>query len=410
METNKPFYSQNDRTQTLLKETRATRNSLGIYVHIPFCVERCVYCDFITVPYKVTWRNFYMTSLFEELQRWSTWVKPREVTSVYFGGGTPSLLSPAFIGNFLDQVQTRWLMSPDSEITLEVTPRSVNHRRLLDFIRTGVNRVSLGVQSLNKDELIFAGRKHMPYHAEYTADLLGSLGINWNADFILGLPGQTATTWDKNIRFIQSYRPNHVSVYFLEIHEGTPLSRWVKVNSICLPPESQTISLFFCIHRALVDLGYRHYELVNFARRGDESQHNWRYWKVKDYLGMGMAAHGCIGKLRTANPSNWLQYRQYLNQFPRGLKVEYRTPREILREKILLGLRTRKGIPRKWLEAYYGNTMDMDKLLAEWGWAGIRWGAKRIRLTLGGALRLHTLAGPLGLLVDGGNIVQELSQ
>ena len=379
----------------MLRDVSRSRGSLGVYLHVPACVERCAYCDFHTVRY----RNFRpaecAAAVIREIGMWRS-LRPRAtLDSIYFGGGTPSLLKVHVVGRILDAVRGSWPVRGRTEITLEATPRTLTRWKFQGFQGVGINRYSVGVQSLNLRDLQVAGRHHGPADIWKVGDLLAEAGVNWNADFILGFPGQDKAAWEANFRFIEHFRPPHLSVYFLELHPSTLFYRFVRTGLMRLRREPWQIRMFFRIHRVLKAMGYRHYELSNYARPGYVSRHNLRYWKVRDFLGLGPGASGCLGPWRWRNPTEWEKYRAYLKDFPRGIRAEYRSRREQLRERILLGFRTRWGVPRRWWEAYQARNTGRNRTLEK---RVLQTRGSRVRLSLAAVLRLHALAGPLGLL------------
>jgi oxygen-independent coproporphyrinogen-3 oxidase len=370
---------------------------LALYVHVPFCVDRCAYCDFVTVRYEPAWRPLYVQVLLQEIRHWADRLTDRVVQSVYFGGGTPGLLHADEVGRVLDALRSAWPVAKDAEITVETTPWAVTASKLRDLRDLGVNRISVGLQAYDDGLLTAMGRVHRRRHIERANALLRAGAWNWNADLILGYPGQTAALWRSTVESLLQDAPPHVSLYVLEVHESTPLGRWVASGAVRPPSDAWVDRAWRWAYARFRRAGYRFYEVSNLARPGFESRHNRTYWRLGDYLGLGMGAHSCVGPYRWQNPSAWLDYSRMVLRGEAPART-FRDRRERLRERILLGLRTRWGIPYRWLTRYHGSYDGWRTFLDEavrQGW--LRWDRERLRATPSGWLRMMALYEGLGV-------------
>ncbi len=369
----------------------------GLYVHVPFCVDRCVYCDFVTVRYEPTWRRLYVQVLLREIRHWADRLEGRVVASVYFGGGTPGVLPADEIRQVLDALRSAWPVAEDAEITVETTPWAVTASKLRALRDLGVNRISVGLQAYDDGLLTAMGRVHRRRHIRRAVELLRAGAWNWNADLLLGYPGQTAALWRSTVRSLLQDAPPHVSLYVLEVHESTPLGRWVAAGTVRPPSDAWVERAWRWAYVRFRRAGYRFYEVSNLARPGRESRHNLRYWRLGDYLGLGMGAHSCIGPHRWQNPAAWPDYLRTVLRGEEPARTT-RDRRERLRERILLGLRTRWGIPYRWLRLYHGSGDGWQGFLEQavrQGW--LRLDGDRLRATPAGWFRLMALYEGLGV-------------
>lgn len=340
---------------------KQSSNPISFYFHLPFCVDRCIYCDFVTVSYRHHLRKEYEKRIYIELNHWLTWIQDSPVRTLYFGGGTPSLCQPEFIGDIVHAVTDR--QDTDLlEVTLEATPSTLTSSRVLKYMEAGINRFSVGFQSLDDGVLKQMGRRHNRMRAEYTAHTLSEAGVNWNADFMIGVPGEPPGTAEDILRFIEKYRPTHVSIYHLEIHHGTILAEAIRNSWLKPENDDRLIERWNTLRIGLKSLGYHHYEVSNFALPGFESLHNRIYWQVKDYIGLGVSAHSCAGPYRWFHTPYLTRYTPEKKSYWENLSVEKRTRREYLRERCLLGLRTCRGIPLSLLRAY-DDRIDYQRVL-----------------------------------------------
>jgi len=263
---------------------------LGIYIHVPFCGKKCSYCDFYSVNYSRDAVNSYTDAVIRNLKHFSD--KNRCVDTVYFGGGTPSLLSQSQTDIILNEIRNSFDLADDAEITLEANPNTVNSQKLSDFFSSGINRISLGVQSMNDNELKFLGRTHSAKRAVKAVEDSYNAGFrNISCDIMIGITEQTAESLANSIKIISELPVQHVSAYLLKIEENTPFD-CDNIRKI-IPDDDFSADLYLKMVQMLESCGFLQYEVSNFAVSGFESRHNCRYWKCQDYLGIGPAAHSC---------------------------------------------------------------------------------------------------------------------
>ncbi len=275
-------------------------NSLGIYIHIPFCLKKCNYCSFYSVPPSGDIKGRYVKKITEELKRWGGQTA-RPINTLYIGGGTPSLLTAEELELILSAARDNLNMLSDAEITLEVNPGDDTLPLLKVAASLGVNRISIGVQSANDEELRLLGRRHSFKDAVKTADAARACGINnLSADIMIGLPHSTEESLQVSIDGILSLGTQHISAYILKVEEGTPFYR----DNTPLPDDDAVADQYLQMCNAFKAAGYSHYEISNFAKQGFESRHNNRYWLLQDYIGIGPAAHSFFEGKRFYYPAD----------------------------------------------------------------------------------------------------------
>lgn len=269
----------------------------GIYIHVPFCARKCGYCDFYSGKYSREDSEGYVKAVIRNLESFS--YEELSASTVYFGGGTPSLLSSQQLRLIMDSVRSSFQLLPEAEITLEANPSTINDEKLSGMLEAGINRLSLGVQSMNSDELRFLGRSHSPERAEKAVRDAAAAGFgNISCDLMTALPGQTEEKLLCSIDRLSELPLQHISAYILKVEEGTPFFH-SGVGEI-LPDDDSSAQLYLTMVKALEERGFMQYEVSNFARPGFESRHNCRYWKCQDYIGIGPSAHSCHGGKRYA--------------------------------------------------------------------------------------------------------------
>lgn len=265
-------------------------SALGIYIHVPFCGKKCSYCDFYSVSYSRDAVNAYADAVIRNLRHYSD--LSRITDTVYFGGGTPSLLSTAQLSEILSELRRSFDLSPNAEITLEANPNTLTPQKLADLRKIGINRLSVGVQSLSDGELRFLGRTHSAERAVKAIADAHSAGFeNISCDLMIGIPKQTAGSLESSIDGLAELPIKHISAYILKTEEGTPFD-CDAIRSI-LPDENETADMYLKMVGLLEKHGFQQYEVSNFAKKGFESRHNCRYWKCLDYIGIGPSAHSC---------------------------------------------------------------------------------------------------------------------
>jgi len=315
----------------------------GIYIHIPFCVRKCVYCDFLS--FETTNFEEYVNALLRELKS----AHFSAVDTVFIGGGTPTALSSLFLCEILKAVQEFPLL-PDAEITVEVNPGTVDSEKLSALKSHGVNRLSFGLQSTHDHLLRGLGRIHSFAQFKENFHAAQKAGFdNINIDLMFALPKQTLRDWKKTLADVIALAPQHISAYSLTPAENTPLTDSVSRGKIILPDDETDRIMYHEARRLLSDAGYSHYEISNFAKPKFESKHNINCWTMKPYLGFGLGAHSFDGKTRWNNTENMNEYLNgngKKNIFPLSEK-------EIISEKIILGLRLMNGVIEKQFAEIY---------------------------------------------------------
>jgi len=327
---------------------------LGLYIHIPFCRSKCYYCDFNSYENKEYLMGPYVDALIKELDFYKH--KNFYVNSIYFGGGTPSYISVDFMEKIFEKIFSSFAVNPKSEITIEINPGTINREKLLAYKSLGINRLSMGLQSIFDHHLKILGRIHTYREFEENYFLSRDLGFNnINIDLIFAIPFQTYAEWMETLKRIAGLKPEHISCYELKIEEGTPFKKLYDENKLDLPDEDANRSMYAFAKEFLKEKGYTHYEISNFAVDGFECAHNLIYWGNKEYIGIGAGAHSFIDKKRFHNFYDICKYIDTLNN---GLlpveDIEEIHYQEEIFETIMLGLRLLKGIDKKVFEHRFG--------------------------------------------------------
>lgn len=331
-----------------------------LYIHIPFCVEKCGYCAFVSARARPGEIESYHELLLREMrQAVADHESGPPLDSIYFGGGTPSLMQPRQVSRIIDLAAELFSLSPQAEITLEANPGTIGRERLQDFRAAGVNRLSLGVQSFDDVLLRRLGRVHdsaQARHAFREARLagFGNIGI----DLIHGLPGQTLSEWGEELRQALDLSPEHISVYGLTVEEGTPFALRYPEDSTEIPDQDRSAEMFETADIVLVEAGFEHYEIANYARAGYRSRHNSGYWNRDGYLGLGVAAHSLLRREHGCRFSNHDTLEEYGLELTAG-----RLPRrdqhlltleDAMAEFMFLGLRLADGVFAENFEREFG--------------------------------------------------------
>jgi len=272
----------------------AAPDTLAIYVHWPFCRSLCPYCDFNSHVSEHIDHARWRTALLAELEHYAEIAGPRRVTSIFFGGGTPSLMAPDTAAAVIEAVAHRFTLSEDAEITLEANPTSVEAARLAASAEAGVNRVSLGVQALDNEALAFLGRTHSAEEAITAIELAANTFDRYSFDLIYARPGQSARTWQRELERAIGLTRGHMSVYQLTIEQGTPFYLAQARGDLEIPDEAISAALYETTQEVLADAGMPAYEISNHAAPGQACRHNLAYWQYRDYIGIGPGAHGRI--------------------------------------------------------------------------------------------------------------------
>lgn len=311
--------------------------AIGIYVHIPFCVRKCAYCDFLSFSCEREKQSNYVNKLCKQIDATD---ELRPVASVYFGGGTPSIIKPELIGTIMDRLKARFMILPQAEITIEVNPHSASSEALNLYRSYGFNRLSMGLQSANDEELKNLGRPHSFDDFLQTFNDAKDAGFNnINVDIMTALPGQTEEILNHTIDEVLKLNPQHISAYSLILEEGTPF--YEKYNGEPVMDSDDERRLYYLCRNRLRDAGYEHYEISNFALPGYFSRHNTSYWKRIDYYGFGLGASSLIHGHRIKNESD---FDRYLSN-PSGIDEDIALSKEdMMEEYMFLGLRMMEGV------------------------------------------------------------------
>jgi len=362
----------------------------GLYVHIPFCSSRCSYCDFATGLYQSELAGRYVRALVEEIK--SSRYAGETVDTIYFGGGTPSLLGPSQLDDILGALHDNFRIDPESEITLEINPGSAAPEKLRAFQNSGVNRTSFGAQTFDDAELAKLGRSHSAADALRTFAELREAGFaNVSFDLIAGLPGQTLTGWQRNIKQALELRPEHISFYLLEVHSGTPLAEHIRRGIQPEPEDDLAAVMYEWMLEEAAAAGYEHYEISNLCRTGFQSRHNVKYWTAEPYYGFGCSAHSYDGRTRRwSNHRDVLKYVEIVESGASPVVEEQQLSQTDVRaEAVFLGMRLMQGIDIRRYHESFGVDLrnehgaDLDRFQK----AGlVEFEGDLIRLTRSGAL------------------------
>jgi putative oxygen-independent coproporphyrinogen III oxidase len=383
----------------------ATHEPFGVYVHWPFCQSKCPYCDFNSHVRERVDHARWGRALEAELDHTAGLTGPRRVDTVFFGGGTPSLMQPETVATVLDAVAGHWTLAPEAEITLEANPSSVEAGRLAAFRAAGVNRVSLGVQSFDDVALSFLGRRHSAAEAHRAIDLARGLFQRVSFDLIYARPEQEAAAWRRELATALDKGPRHLSVYQLTIEPGTAFHGLAARGAFAMPAEDDAAGLFELTQEVLASAGLPAYEISNHAAPGEACRHNLLYWRCQDTVGVGPGAHGRFtaadGSRRATRqhraPEAWLERVERAGHATRA--DEPVGAEEQMRELLLMGLRLAKGVPRARLRRIDGRDLEdwiaPTRLgpLVEAGLIAVD--AATIRATAAGRQRLNAVLGYL---------------
>ena len=272
---------------------------MGLYIHVPFCKTKCPYCDFNTYQGIEAQMESYLDAVTTDLRRWGEALGRPRVRTVFFGGGTPSYLPNGYIARILEAAGEAFAVDPQAEATIEANPGDLNLDSCRGLLRQGVNRLSIGVQSLDNGLLQLLGRRHTADGAIEAFRTAREAGFgNVNLDLMYGLPNQDLSQWEDTVQRLAGQAPEHISLYALTLEEGTPMRVWADRGKIPEPDADLAADMYALARRALGELGYHHYEISNWSRPGLESRHNLIYWRNEPYLGVGPGAHSRLGSYR----------------------------------------------------------------------------------------------------------------
>ncbi len=355
---------------------------LGIYIHIPFCKQKCYYCDFVSFSNKEGYIEKYVETVKREIDSYD--LSNYNITTIYIGGGTPSRIPSEKIQEILEKIkqkipenQTKW---EDIEITIELNPGTVDEEKIKKYKEIGINRLSIGLQSTNNKLLKEIGRIHTFEDFKNTYNLVKKVGFeNINVDLMIELPNQTISDVKESLNEIIKLNPTHVSVYSLIVEENTKMEQLINNKELQLPDEELERQMYWYVKNTLELNGYNHYEISNFAKKGKESKHNLNCWEQKEYIGLGLAAYSHLNGVRYGNTSNIEEYINVQDFFNRseleesGIRIvdEVQTLEDKRKEYMLLGLRKIEGVLiQKFKEKFIENPIflfrkELEKLVNE---------------------------------------------
>ncbi len=379
-----------------MPEQPTNRSALSLYLHIPFCERKCPYCDFYSVVEPAEVQKRFTVALIREIEQTAERFPPQtfQVDTIFFGGGTPTVLPLSEMEDIVRAVRTHFFISPGVEWTLEANPGTVDQTKFSHYRALGFNRLSLGVQSFHDEELRQLGRIHTASEAEKAIKRARQAGFdNLNLDLIFGLPGQSLERWVTSLRRALSFRPEHFSTYNLIYEANTPFGSWLKTGKIKPLDESVEWEMYRETEAILGAAGFRHYEISNFARPGRECRHNQAYWRGKSYLGFGPSAHSFHGNRRWWNVRDLGSYVENLEKGRQPVRgEEVLTPGQQRLEMIFLSLRQSRGLDLKAYRRRFGENFTeafadaLDRLRALEKETGplLEKSADHLRLTLRG--------------------------
>lgn len=322
---------------------------IGLYVHVPFCVRKCHYCDFVSFPYSPDMVRAYLKGLQREFELYHQLLAEFKINTIYYGGGTPSCLSPGELSKLFTLCHRHPLVKNPTEISIECNPGTISREKLQVMRAAGVNRISLGVQALQDEHLTRLGRTHRSAEIYESYALIRRVGFqNVNFDLMFALPDQTWAEWATTLTGVIDLGPEHISTYNLVFEKGTQYYRWREAGVLPRPDEELDLAMYQLALDMLPRAGYRQYEISSFAPRGLECRHNLTYWHNEPYLGLGPGAHSYDGKVRRANTKSWTRYLTALGRGRTPVVRQEELSIELQQaETIILGLRMRDGIDRQ---------------------------------------------------------------
>lgn len=376
----------------------------ALYVHWPFCKSKCPYCDFNSHVRSGIDHDLWQKSLLQELEATAAELGPQKLDSIFFGGGTPTLMEAATVEAIIDRATDLWQPASDIEITMEANPTSVEANRFQDYAAAGVNRVSIGVQSLIENDLKALGREHSVIEAKSVIELAAKTFPRYSFDLIYARPDQTLKAWEEELREALTLAGDHLSLYQLTIEPGTAFHTQYRLGELVIPGEDLATELYELTQDIMNDAGLPQYEISNHARVGEESRHNLTYWRYGDYAGIGPGAHGRVTlagqKFATTTqrlPENWLKAVEV-----DGRALVEKTPidkEDQLKEMLLMGLRLAEGIPLSRIEGLterlFKESMNFNRLddLVKGGF--VNYDETTLRVTHEGRQRLNAVLSHL---------------
>lgn len=351
------------------------KKACAIYIHIPFCIKKCSYCDFLSFQGKETQKREYVSALIREITKWGEFYGKKgrdyQISTIYFGGGTPSVLEVHYIEKILFALRENYTIKPDIEITIECNPKTADYDKFTSYLKMGINRLSMGLQSTHNSELKQIGRIHtwedflQTYHAAKKAGF-----SNISLDIMSALPDQTYKSYHETLEKAVCLKPKHISSYSLIIEEGTLFFDLYSQNLLHLPDEDTERRMYYHTNEFLKQHGYHRYEISNYAKGDYESKHNSSYWRRENYLGFGLGASSMIDNIRFQNVSDFTQYiKRYFKKndnysnnieeiLPYYKQVEILSKKQQMEEFMFLGLRMTEGISKAGFQRLYNKSFD----------------------------------------------------
>ena len=350
----------------------AGKKPLELYIHIPFCIRKCAYCDFLSAPAAPEVQEAYVGQLLQEIAASKKLPEDYEAVTVFFGGGTPGILKGELLCSILRALRDRFSVREDAEITVEANPGTVNRDKLVQYREAGVNRISLGLQSADNQELKLLGRIHTWEQFLESFQLARETGFrNINVDLMSALPGQTTESVHRTLERVLALSPEHISAYSLILEEGTPL--YVNQKSYAFPTEDEDREMYEFTGKYLAEEGYQRYEISNYAKDGFACRHNCVYWRRGDYVGFGLGASSMVENVRWKNPEKHAAYAVYVDHPEKWKGSQALTTEEQMEEFMFLGLRLTEGIDTGAFQRMFGKTVEevYGKSIAEYEARGL---------------------------------------
>lgn len=330
----------------------STPDSISVYIHWPFCKSKCPYCDFNSHVTNAINHQDWAAAYLKEISYFKNILAGKVIKSIFFGGGTPSLAEPFIFEEIINALSKYATFAPDIEISMEANPTSVEAQRFREFKKAGINRISLGIQSLNDSALKFLGREHSSTQAQKAIEVARTTFDNFSFDLMYSLPEQTLKEWEKELVAAVKLTGSHMSLYQLTIEKGTPFFKDHRLKKFTMPNENLSADFYELTNELMQSSGFTQYEISNYSKAGFECRHNLVYWRYQDYLGIGPGAHGRYQEadkkyatIMTHAPGAWLALVTEKGvgfQQKEALNLE-----QIIQEKVIMGLRLNEGINRK---------------------------------------------------------------
>lgn len=350
--------------------------AVGLYIHFPFCVSKCIYCNFNSYANKNDMQIKYFSSLIKEISMYGD--KGLEIDTIYLGGGTPSIMFDGCVSTILSEVRKHFNVLDNAEITIEANPNSITNSKLSEWKESGVNRLSIGLQSSNEKILKLIGRPHTRLDYVNVVDMAHSIGFNnINTDMLIGLPRQKLSDVRRTLDLIIKCNCTHVSVYSLILEEDTPIYDMVKSGQLSLPKEEKTLGMYNFAYKYLKEKGFERYEVSNFAQPNCECLHNMHTWQMHEYIGLGAGANGYYNGIRYGNVESIEDYIGAITKNKKPIEfTESISGKEQFEETIMLGLRMKSGVNILDIKTKFGVDLRVQKAgvlrnLMEWGFINI---------------------------------------